>query len=224
MKIKIKKIKFYASLVKGQRSNVNCASRGFTLIETFVAISILMIAIVGPITLGQRSINSANLTKDKLTAYFLAQDAIEYIRNVRDDAAISGGGWAEFATTISDSENCRPEPDPDYPEFQYRELPQCIIDTTHKNYSDTSDPSKAAIRRCEWPNGCANLNYDATRGVYSYGAGAVSPFKRGIKIVGPPQSNPNDEDKEAFIEVTVNWTSQGYGAQSIILRDSLLDW
>ena len=57
---------------------------GFTLIETLVAIIVLVAAIVGPLTLTARSLFSAFVARDQLTASFLAQDAMEFIRYRRD--------------------------------------------------------------------------------------------------------------------------------------------
>jgi len=60
------------------------ATRGFTLIETLVAISILVTAIVGPMTLASQALSSAYYARDQVTAFHLAQEAVETIRNVRD--------------------------------------------------------------------------------------------------------------------------------------------
>src|SRR3989344_8026028 len=66
--------------------------RGFSLIETLVAVVILVSAIVGPLTLAQRSIHSAVYARDQVTASFLAEEVIEYIRMARDGNEIRGRG------------------------------------------------------------------------------------------------------------------------------------
>lgn len=58
--------------------------RGFTLIETLVAISVLSISIVAPMTLTAQSLSAAYYARDQITAFQLAQEAIEVIRFVRD--------------------------------------------------------------------------------------------------------------------------------------------
>lgn len=66
---------------------------GFTLIETLVAISILLIALTAPLTIASRGLSSAYFARDQITAFYLAQDAVEYIRNTRDQNVLTGSGW-----------------------------------------------------------------------------------------------------------------------------------
>lgn len=55
-----------------------------TLIETLVAITILSVAIVAPMSLTIQSLLSAYYARDQVTASNLAQEAIESVRSVRD--------------------------------------------------------------------------------------------------------------------------------------------
>ncbi len=58
--------------------------KAFTIIETLVAITILMIAISGPLTSSFRALTASSAARDQMTANFLAQEAIELVRNVKD--------------------------------------------------------------------------------------------------------------------------------------------
>jgi len=60
-------------------------SRGFTLLETIVALAVIMAAVVGPVALITRGIFSASFSKNKLIATNLAQEGIELVRTVRDN-------------------------------------------------------------------------------------------------------------------------------------------
>ena len=83
--------------MKKARPNVQNSvryGRGFTLIETLVAISILLIALAGPLTIAAKGLNSSYYARDQITAFYLAQEGIEYIRNYRDTDSLSRGPLA----------------------------------------------------------------------------------------------------------------------------------
>lgn len=61
---------------------------GFTLVETLVAISILLLAIIGPMTIAQKGIQNSLYASDQTTAVFLAQEAIEAVRQLRDEKGL----------------------------------------------------------------------------------------------------------------------------------------
>lgn len=79
---------------KNNNKSVNSQSeRGFTLIESLVAITILLIAITGPLVLAKQGVISSRLAKNQITAFYLAQDVIEFVRNKRDSNFLGGGNW-----------------------------------------------------------------------------------------------------------------------------------
>lgn len=59
-------------------------SRGMTLIETLVAIVILTVAIVAPMSLTLQSLSASYYARDQVVAFNLAQEAIESVRAIRD--------------------------------------------------------------------------------------------------------------------------------------------
>jgi prepilin-type N-terminal cleavage/methylation domain-containing protein len=61
---------------------------GFSLVETLVAITILLIVITGPLTLISNSARSTNFANDQVMAYFLAQEGLELTQAIRDDIMI----------------------------------------------------------------------------------------------------------------------------------------
>ncbi len=65
--------------------------RGFTLIETLVAISILMIAIAGPLTVAHKGYTSSIDAKNQSIAINLAQEGMEYLNFVKDNKV--WGDW-----------------------------------------------------------------------------------------------------------------------------------
>jgi len=72
---------------------------GFSLVETLVAISILLIVIVGPMTISMQSAKSASFASEQVQAFFLAQEGLELAQKARDDLTLSGalfGGIENF--------------------------------------------------------------------------------------------------------------------------------
>jgi prepilin-type N-terminal cleavage/methylation domain-containing protein len=60
-------------------------TQGFTLVETLVAVAILMIAISGPLTIASQALNSARSARNTMMATYLAQDGVESLRNIKDN-------------------------------------------------------------------------------------------------------------------------------------------
>ncbi|MBU2104032.1 prepilin-type N-terminal cleavage/methylation domain-containing protein [Patescibacteria group bacterium] len=58
--------------------------KGFTLVETLVAITIIALALVGPFYAVQQSLNASRSARDQLIASSLAQEGVEYVRAIRD--------------------------------------------------------------------------------------------------------------------------------------------
>ncbi|MEK7184741.1 MAG: prepilin-type N-terminal cleavage/methylation domain-containing protein [Patescibacteria group bacterium] len=54
---------------------------GFTIIETLVAITILMISIAGPLTIAQKGLTASIYARDQITASYLSQELMEKIKN-----------------------------------------------------------------------------------------------------------------------------------------------
>ena len=74
---------------------------GFTLVETLVAISIFSVSILGIMSVLASGISHANYAKQKMIALYLAQEGIEYARNIRDTKVLFSvnNGWGEFRDT-----------------------------------------------------------------------------------------------------------------------------
>jgi len=80
---------------------------GFTLVETLVAITILTLAMGGAFFVANSSIVAARIARDQLIASLLAQEGIEYVRALRDDAYLAAyasggmGAWTNFLTAVA---------------------------------------------------------------------------------------------------------------------------
>ncbi len=81
-------------------------SSGFTFVETLVAIAILLIAIVAPLSLVYQSLAASRVARNQVTAIYLAQEAIEFIRATRDDNALSGSAWLSGLSDCATVDGC----------------------------------------------------------------------------------------------------------------------
>ncbi len=61
---------------------------GFSIIEAMVAITVLLIAFAGPLSIVGHSLQTALLAQENITAFFLAQEGIELVLERRDSAVL----------------------------------------------------------------------------------------------------------------------------------------
>lgn len=80
---------------------------GFTLVETLVSITILLIIIVGPMTISSTTAKSTSFASEQVTAFFLAQEGVELVQKARDDLFVqhyllsdaTADPWGVFTNT-----------------------------------------------------------------------------------------------------------------------------
>ncbi|HEC94179.1 MAG TPA: prepilin-type N-terminal cleavage/methylation domain-containing protein [Candidatus Kaiserbacteria bacterium] len=193
----------------------NISAKGFTLIETLVAIAIIMIAITGPFAATENSINAATIAHDKSTATFLAQEGIEYIHAIRDkvyikecfsNSGVNCSGWWNIFTI-----------GPGYDVLQCVGTTPCTLDMTKSQY-DNLPPftSNGALSSCSVGT-CGQLYITPT---YAYTTSALGNTKTifSRKIV-----TTNLGSNAIKVKVTVTWGWHG-GTQSITATDVLTSW
>jgi type II secretory pathway pseudopilin PulG len=61
---------------------------GFSLVETLVATSILLLVVVGPLAISSRTAKSSTFATEQLTAYLLAQEGLELAEKARGDSIL----------------------------------------------------------------------------------------------------------------------------------------
>lgn len=71
--------------------------KGFTLLETLVAIAVMTMAIGAAFSMAQKSLSSSFNAKNQTIAYFLASEGLELVRTVRDNVAI----YNNLPTTVT---------------------------------------------------------------------------------------------------------------------------
>lgn len=160
----------------------NKNKKGFTLVEAMVAISILSLAVTGPLVIAQKGISSAIYAKDQITASYLAQEAMEFIKNTKDNVYAENFNEETPDDWLTGLSSCLSEDG-------------CVIDVINGD-----------IEQCE--EECPKMKiYNIglpSEEIYVYGYdenGTESNFTRIIKI------DESKEDEEAKISVEVSWRS-----------------
>jgi len=86
--------------------SMNMKQKGFSLLETLVAIGILILSLLGPLTLASYSINSAILARNEITVFNLASEALEIVKNKRDENVFQGADWLAGLSYCSSANGC----------------------------------------------------------------------------------------------------------------------
>jgi len=206
--------------------------QGFTIIESLVAIFILLLSITGPMVFSQSGLRAAFVSRDQITAFYLAQDVIEYVKNTRDNNSISiingdaGAFWLNglddcFVEDLSDS--------------------GCSIDTLEAAQNGTIN----GVEECSSSvDGCLGNNPDGSGdnplvkkedslGNF-YFLGLVSGesnednsiFSREIKILPvSPDSADISTAQEVEVVVTIRWnTHETIGSREITVKENIFNW
>jgi hypothetical protein len=143
-------IKYLLLHKKLTKLKANEADKGFSLIEALVALGLLISVIGGTLVVAERGLMLASEARDKITAFYLAQEPIEYIRYLRDSNRLSGvGGWTDgFSGCLGDSCGVDPINDKVLPCTDASMPPGCnlLLDPANGQYTHTdtagNGPSK----------------------------------------------------------------------------------
>jgi prepilin-type N-terminal cleavage/methylation domain-containing protein len=179
-------------------------NKGFTILETLVAISILVIAITATFTAAQSGLSSATESRDQVRAFYLAQEAIEMVRNTRDSNSLLRitAPATSWLTGLASQAS-----DPCY--FGK----SCTVDAVTKTFT-----------ACASPGSCANLNEDLTvadskYGMYGYDVTwTPTNFNRQIDIVQTAGITG-----EVSVTVTMKW-KVGPATRTFVVNEVLRDW
>lgn len=158
--------------------------KGFTILESIVAIAILSLSISGAFSAVQQSLSQAVIAKDEVKAFYLAQEAIEIIRNKRESSQLArinsgSGSWLDGITQGGDGIHICPFGN------------TCSVDATNFQIFNCGIGG--------WGTCPQNLKQDPTTYLYNYATGSDTNFKREIQIESITAN-------EIAIAVRVSWT------------------
>jgi prepilin-type N-terminal cleavage/methylation domain-containing protein len=176
---------------------------GFTLVETLVAVSILSLSVVATFTAVQNGLQNSSIAKDQITAFYLAQEAMEFIKNRRDENAlytINGGvpahSWLWGLSETNDVSN----------PCWFGKV--CMIDSPAKTITYCGMTFSAGT--------CTRLKQDPTTGLFGYSYSSQTIFRRGIQFT---EIVPN---REVLVTIEMNWTSR-WGEKSFQVSELLFN-
>jgi type II secretory pathway pseudopilin PulG len=177
-------------------------NRGFTVLESIVAIGILSLSISGAFSAVQQSFSQAIIAKDEVKAFYLAQEAMEIIRNKRDANQLykianpsTSNTWLDGIAQVGDP---------------------CQFGKTCRVYANP--PSAPALVDCAADPGgvCPVLKQDPVTYIYGYTSGDATNFKREIQI---ESINAN----EIAVTVQVSW-KKGILDMNFKVKEHLFNW
>lgn len=185
-------------------------SRGFTLVETLVAISIFTVSILGLLAVLTQGMVNTSYAKQKIVASYLAQEGIEYIRNLRDTMVLypdSGSSpavrWSSFRNRLTAAAaSCNG-------------ASGCYFNDSAVSFTDPTIPM-TDLQLLSCGSNCPELKYDSTTDKYGYATGSASGYTRQIKAV---LVNAN----EVRIISKVSWVHTGK-TYNITFAESLFNW
>jgi Tfp pilus assembly protein PilV len=190
--------------------NQNALRSGLTLVETLVAISILLMSVVGPIVIYARSISDARYAKDKMTAYYLAQEAIELVRFRVGSNLNSGYDWFGNASNPLDYDlyDCNDSSGPN--------TDVCTINSLNSK-----------ICKPDGTQPCDSNLYINSSGVYyniPFGVSPTDPISKFSRIVFfNSYATANTQKNGTVVSSTVSWKQSGT-EKKVTLNEYITDW
>jgi len=191
---------------------------GFTLVETLVAISIFTGAILSMLAFSGGSIGDTTYSKNKLVATFLAQEGLEYMKNLRDTHVLFvSDGWTLFRDKVAPCEGGN----------------GCYFNPASVSYAIPSDKAMNNLTITACPGTCPKMYYDNSENVtttrYNYNpSGQQTNFIRKIEVKnfnygGGATDGSAEVNKEIVVISTVYWT-KGDKTFSVSFSNYLKNW
>lgn len=186
---------------------------GFTLIETLVSITILLIVIAGPLAITSSSAKSSAFSSEQVTAFFLAQEGVELVEKARDDLLLTN-----FANT-------NPDPWVDFTRINGGIYRNCYTSANASGCDFTINRSgipNLTLTNCN--SGCElylNKAQNNLRSRYTHNSSnaTLTPYTRVITLEPIGNATPPNEVK---VTSRVTWRTGSIRASQEVVVESVL--
>ncbi len=171
--------------------------KGFTLLETLVAIFILTLSITGPVYIASVAFHNTIDSRDNISAQYIAEEVVEVIRNKRDKYTLINADASAWLTNIMGNVNCVND--------EGNVINKCIV------MRDTSIDESYTFETCS-SDGCQYISFDPEEkdpegngAVYGKARGTTfSKFKREFYF-----ETSSNRPGEAVLTVNIKWEDKG---------------
>jgi len=177
-------------------NNLKNNSQGLTLMETTIALGILMIGVLATVTLLLATFNYAQQSEQEIVVVNLAREGIEIVRAMRNSEDPNKASDVNIFDNSYDNQKF------------------------HLDSDDANTVVSMALNSATGANtasACSQCQLYLNDGKYTHTAGQATNFKRMITI------EPGDSNKEKKIISEVSWTFKGQ-THSYTLETYLTDW
>ncbi len=183
------------------RYHLSKPNSGYSLVEVLVAITVLLVALIGPLTIAHSGLKRSIQSKDNTQAVFLAQEGIEAIVKLREDAALKASAYSNIGQiwdSTFDTLHTRCSP-----------AAGCSVFIDNDGNIDVNDVQACSGASCLMKLNPANTA--ANRVPYKQGAGATgdnTAFTRRVQVIVTGNSH-------ARVLSTVSWTGSSPGSVTL---------
>lgn len=187
-------------------------NRGFTIIETLVAVALLMISIAGPMVVANQALTAAVNSRNSFIATNLAQEGMEYLKNIKDNNVISGS-----ATWLTGIDNANAAATTNLAAGSGT----CVRSNSSSQYECTTpDPAHSTVPTTNCTASCSAFGklYLDTTGYQTTSTGTTTPFTRYFYITPVPLASGGFDPNQAVFTVAVSWY-QGQVSNQITVQE-----
>lgn len=172
------------------------SSAGYSFVEVLVAIAILLISIMGPLTIASTGLQNAQFAREQNVAFFLAQEGIEGVVYLREKAGLDNfpSGTNTWSWVNALPAACRSGS-------------PCRLDVENHTLAECDPVSECDLRL--HTSGSVRYRHDA--------GGEATPYNRTITV--EPVNGYT-----VRVRSTVSWDSSAFSAErSVVLETYLTD-